>query len=145
MKKSYDDIDVLLKDLKSDIEDVLMDEVLDEIKDIEIRHVEEDVFSVYSPNVYRRRMSDGLDDPDNIVGEVNDLHLSVDNVTEFTDWRGNAKRGTGLAEFVNDYDYPGIIGQSRTFLDNTIEEIENTNNVENALARGLRKRKYDVT
>lgn len=145
MKKSYSDIDLLLKDLKSDIEDVLMDEVLDEIKDIEIRHVEEDVFSVYSPNVYKRRQADGLDDPDNIVAEVNNLRLSVDNVTEFTDWRGNTNRGVGLAEFVNDYDYPGIIGHNRPFLDNTIEEIERTSSVEDALVRGLKKRKYDVT
>lgn len=145
MKKSYSDIDLLLKDLKSDIEEVLMDEVLDEVKDIEIRHVEEDVFSVYSPNVYRRRQLDGLDDMDNIVGNVNNLHLSVENVTEFTDWRGRSNRGEGLAEFVNDYEYPGIIDQSRPFLDNTIEEIERTDSVESALARGLKKRKYDVT
>ena len=145
MKKSYSDIDVLLKDLKSDIEDVLMDEVLDEVKDIEIRHVEEDVFSVYSPNVYRRRMSDGLDDPDNIVGEVNNMVLEVENISEFTDWRGNAKRGKGLTEFVNDYDYPGIIGQSRPFIDNTVDEIESTDRVDEALVKGLRKRGYDVT
>ena len=145
MKKSYSDIDVLLKDLKSDIEDVLMDEVLDGVKDIEIRHVEEDVFSVYSPNVYRRRMSDGLDDPDNIVGEVNNMVLEVENISEFTDWRGNAKRGKGLTEFVNDYDYPGIIGQSRPFIDNTVDEIESTDRVDEALVKGLRKRGYDVT
>lgn len=144
MKKSYSDIDLLLKDLKSDIEDVLMDEVLDEVKDIEIRHVKEDVFSVYSPSVYRRRQSDGLDDPDNIVGEVDNMVLEVENITEFTDWRGNAKRGTGLAEFVNDYDYPGVIDQSRPFIDNTVDEIESTNRVDEALARGLRKRGYDI-
>lgn len=145
MKKSYSDIDLLLKDLKSDIEDVLMDEVLDEIKDIEIRHIEEDVFSVYSPSVYRRRQADGLDDPDNIIGEVNNMVLEVENITEFTDWRGHAKRGKGLAEFVNDYDYPGIIGQSRPFIDNTVDEIESTDRVDEALAKGLRKRGYDVT
>ena len=39
IKTTYDDIDLLLKDLKSDIEDVLMDEVLDEVKKIEIRHI----------------------------------------------------------------------------------------------------------
>ena len=144
MKKSYSDIDLLLKDLKSDIEDVLMDEVLDEVKDIEIRHVEEDVFSVYSPSVYRRRQTDGLDDPDNIVGEVNNMVLEVENITEFTDWRGNVKRGKGLAEFVNDYDYPCIINQNRPFIDNTVDEIESTDRVEEALTRGLRKRNYDV-
>lgn len=52
MKNSYDDINELLNDVKSDIEEVLMDEVLDEVKDIELRHIEDDVFSVYSPKIY---------------------------------------------------------------------------------------------
>lgn len=82
MNKSYNDIGEVLKDLKSDIEDVLMGDVLDEIRDIELSHVKNDVFSVYSPVVYKRRLTDGLDDPRNIVGKVKDLHLSVDNITE---------------------------------------------------------------
>ena len=143
-KTTYDDIDLLLKDLKSDIEDVLMDEVLDEVKKIEIRHIKDDVFSVYSPRVYKRRTVDGIDDPNNIIGEVRDMVLEVDNVAEFTNWNGSAKRGTGLAEFINIYEYPGIIDQSRPFLDNTILEIERTDSVEDALARGLIKRNYDV-
>lgn len=143
-KDTYDDIDLLLKDLKSDIEDVLMDEVLDEVKEIELSHIEDDVFSVYSPRVYKRRTFDGIDDPDNIVGEVHNMVLEVENIAEFTDWRGNAKRGTGLTEFVNDYDYPGIIDQNRPFIDNTVEEIERTDRVEDALAKGLIKRNYDV-
>ena len=61
-------------------------------------------------------------------------------------------KGNGLAELVNDgdrvsgymYDYPGSFNQPRPFLDNTIEEIENTNLVEDALSKGLKKRNYDV-
>ncbi|MCM1253244.1 MAG: hypothetical protein NC321_10515 [Clostridium sp.] len=151
-KGVYDDIDTLLKDLKSDIEDTLMDEVLDEIKDIEHKHIEEDVLSVYSPSIYKRRLSDGIDDVDNIVGTVRNMQLEVDNVTKFNDDYSTHNHGTGLADLINDgeksggffYDYPGEFTQPRPFIDNTIEEIEHTDSVENALKKGLKKRKYDV-
>lgn len=153
MKNSYDDIDELLNDIKSDIEDTLMDEVLDEVKDIELKHVEEDVFSAYSPKIYKRRGIGGIDDPNNIVGTVDNMQLSVDNVTEFNDGYGTYNHGVGLAELINDgdslngyfYDYPGSFNQPRPFIDNTIEEIEKTDSVENALVKGLKSRKYDIT
>lgn len=153
MKNSYDDIDELLNDIKSDIEEVLMDEVLDEVKDIELRHIEDDVFSVYSPKIYDRRRSGGIDDPDNIVGEVNNMRLSVENVTHFDDGYGTYNHGIGLADLINDgdgksgyyYDYPFEAMGARPFIDNAIEEIERTNDVENALERGLKRRKYDVS
>ena len=153
MKNSYDDIDELLNDIKSDIEDVLMDEVLDEVKDIELKHIEDDVLSVYSPKIYERRNNNGIDDPDNIIGEVRNMQLSVDNVTRFDDGYGTYNHGVGLADLINDgdgksgyyYDYPFEGMGARPFIDNTIEEIERTDDVENALSKGMRKRKYDVT
>ncbi len=152
MKNIYDDIDALLKDLKSDIEDVLMDDVLDEVKDIETQHIEDDVLSVYSPSIYERRISGGISDPSNIIGEVHDMALEVDNVTRFNDGYGTYNHGEGLAELINDgekrggfyYDYEGEFTQPRPFIDNTIEEIEQTDSVEDALAKGLRKRNYNV-
>lgn len=151
-KDVYDDIDILLIDLKWDIEDTLMDEVLDEVKNIEIEHIGQDVFSVYSPSIYKRRLNDGLDDPSNIVGEVRDMQLKVENVAEFDDGYGTYNHGRGLADLINDgegrsgffYDYPGRFERARPFIDNTIEEIEQTDSVENALAKGLKKRNYDV-
>lgn len=151
-KDTYDNIDTLLKDWKSDIEDTLLDEVLDEVRNIEIGHIEQDVFSVYSPSIYKRRLNDGLGDPSNIVGEVRDLQLEVDNVAEFNDDYGTYNHGRGLADLVNDgearsgfyYDFDGAFTQPRPFIDNSIEEIEQTNSVENALANGLKKRNYDV-
>lgn len=151
-KDIYDDVDDLLRDLKSDIEDTLMDEVLDEVKNIEIEHIEQDVFSVYSPSIYKRRLNDGIDDLDNIVGEVRGLQLEVDNITEFNNDYGTYNRGRGLADLVNDgearsgfyYDFDGAFTQPRPFIDNTIDEIEQTNSIENALANGLKRRNYDV-
>lgn len=152
-KSNYDDIDELLNDLKSDIEDTLMDEVLDEVKDIEIKKVQDDVFSAYSPKIYERRGTHGIDDPDNIVGTVNNMQLEVDNVTQFNEGYFSNNKGLGLADLINDgnslsgyfYDYPGSFEQPRRFIDDTIEEVEQTDKVENALANGLRKRNYDVT
>lgn len=151
-KDVYDDIDILLKDLKSDIEDTLRDEVFDEVKRTELRHIEEDVLSIYSPQIYKRRVVGGIDDSDNIVGEVHNMQLEVDNITEFNDDYGTYNHGIGLADLINDgegksgffYDYQGEFEKARAFIDNTIDEIEQTDSVENALAKGLKKRNYDV-
>jgi len=154
-KNKYDDIDLLLNDIESDIESVLTDEVLDTVKDIEIKHVEEDVFSIYRPKIYERRGhgNGGLDDPDNIVGEITGkMDMEITNITPFNSGYGTYNKGDGLAELVNDgegfsghyYDYDGEFTQPRPFLDNTEEEILKTEQLDNALQKGLIKRGYDV-
>lgn len=151
-KDLYDDVSVLLKDLRSDIEDTLADEVLDEVKNIEMKHVRDDVFGVYTPSIYKRRAHGGIDDPDNIVRTVKNMELEVDNVTEFNDDYGTHNHGEGLADLINEgehsgghfYDYPGEFTQARPFLDNTIEEVEETDKVDNALEKGLKRRGYDI-
>ena len=152
MKDLYDDVEELLKSLEADIEDTLMHEVLDEVKEIELRHVEEDVFDVYKPKIYERRDSGGIDDPDNIVGTIQNMEMEVKNITSFASGYGTWNRGVRLTELINDgnstsgyfYDYPGEFNQPRPFLDNTIEEIERTDDVEDALAKGLNNRKWTV-
>lgn len=144
---------MLLKDLKNDIESTLMDEVLDEVKEIELKHIEQDVFSVYSPKIYQRRAVGGIDDSENIVGTVKDMELEVINNTEFNNNYGTSNHGRGLADLINQgerigsyfYDYPGEFTLPRRFIDNTEEEIEETDSVENALAKGLKRRGYDIT
>ena len=59
MKNTYDDIDKLLKDMRSDIEDTLSKEVFEEVRDIEMEHVYRDVLSTYSCLLYT---SDAADD-----------------------------------------------------------------------------------
>lgn len=152
-KNSYDDIDELLNDIRSDIEETLKDDVFDEVREIELEHIERDVLSAYTPKIYERRTSGGIDDPKNIVGYVKDMQLSVDNITQFNTGYGTKHRGTGLAQLINDgdsfngyfYDYPGEFNQPRPFIDNTIIEVEKTDRVESALEKGMRKRKYDIS
>lgn len=157
MRNIYDDERVLFNELRSDIEGALMNEVLDKVKDIEIKHIETEVYSVYSPTIYGRRLDEGgLLDPDNIVGNVKNMELTVENITPFNEDYATKNKGIGLAEMVNeggnythDYDYgfrsfEAPYSKARPFLDKTIDEIEDTESVENALAKGLKNRKYDV-
>lgn len=152
-KDLYDDVSVLLKDLRSDIEDTLAAEVLDEVKSIEMEHIRKDVFGVYPPSIYKRRLHGGIDDPDNIVGTVKNMELEVDNVTEFNDDYGTYNHGEGLADLINEgehlggyfYDFPGEFTRARPFLDNTIEEVEETDIIDYVLEKGLKRRGYDVT
>ena len=102
MKDLYDDVEELLKSLEADIEDTLMHEVLDEVKEIELRHVEEDVFDVYKPKIYERRDSGGIDDPDNIVGTIQNMEMEVENITPFASGYGTWNRGVGLTELINE-------------------------------------------
>ena len=99
-KRNYSDLDVLLKDLKSDIKDTLSKEVFDEVRDIELEHVQRDVFDAYRPKIYNRRCSGGIDDPRNIVGQVDDMTLYVDNVTPYNPGYGTYNSGTTLADLI---------------------------------------------
>lgn len=148
MKKSYNDIKALKADLKKDINAVLADEVFDEVRKCELEHVERDIFSVYSPKIYQRRAVGGIDDEQNIVGTVKNMELIVENITEFNDDYGTYNHGTGLVDLINDgekkgghfYDYPGEFTQPRPFIDRTIAELENSNRLNNAMIKGLKKR-----
>lgn len=152
MKNKYNDIDSLMKDIRSDIKDTLKKEVFDEVRSVELEHIKRDVFDAYSPKIYKRRTTDGLDDSRNIVGMVNDLELEVDNVTEFNDDFGASNHGVGLAQLVNSgdrldgyyYDYPGTFNQARAFLDNTQEEINRTQRVDITFEKSMKKRGYDI-
>ena len=156
MKKSYSDIDKLIKDIKSDIEDVLMDEVLDTIRDIEMEHVESDVFSVYTPSIYERRESGGLDARENVKAEVKNGVMTVRNDTPFNPDYGSQNRGVGLAYMVNeggnsehDYEYgfrsvEAPFANPRPFIDNTIDELDRTDAIEKALKKGLKRHDIDL-
>ena len=154
MKKSYDDIDELLKDVRSDIEDTLSKEVFDEVRDIEMEHVYMDVLSTYSPKIYARRNTGGIDDPRNIVGYVKDMSLEVDNITSFNDGYGTYNRGNNLGDLINEgdggmnrlyYDFDGAFIQPRPFLDNTQEEIDKTDRIDRVLEKGLKRRGHDIS
>ena len=128
MKKEFDEWDNLMNDIKSDIDDVLSKEVFDEVRDIEMEHIQTDVFSQYTPKIYERRSNGGIDDPRNIVGYEKKMHLSVVNETQFNDDYGTYNHGYGLP-----------------FIDNAVEEVERPERVDFAFEDGMKKRGNTMT
>ena len=80
MKSKYDDIDMLLNDIKSDMEDVLSKEVFDEARDIELKHIQLEVINRSTPTIYQRRTTGGIDDHNNIVTSLKRLELMQHNL-----------------------------------------------------------------
>ena len=148
MKKEFDEWDDLMNDIKSDVDDVLSKEVFDEVRDIEMEHIQTDVFSQYTPKIYERRSNGGIDDPRNIVGYEKRMHLSVVNEAQFNDDYGTYNHGYGLPQLINDgdsrngfyYDFPGVYNAPRPFIDNAVEEVKRSERVDFAFEDGMKKR-----
>lgn len=153
MKKEFAEWDDLMNDIKSDIDDVLSKEVFDEVRDIEMEHIQTDVFSQYTPKIYERRSNGGIDDPRNIVGYEKKMHLSVVNEAQFNDDYGTYNHGYGLPQLINDgdsrngfyYDFPGVYNAPRPFIDNAVEEVERSERVDFAFEDGMKKRGNTMT
>ena len=148
--KHFTDINALLADVQKSINKSLKNEVMDAVREVELKHIERDVLSVYTPSIYERRSSGGIDDERNIIGTVKDGRLTVENVTPFNENYGTRNRGTGLGYMINeggnsehDYDYgfrtiEAPYSQPRPFIDNTIEQLDKTEIIEDALAKGMK-------
>ena len=148
-----------LKELRSYIEkcidDSLENEVLETVKKIEINHIEEDVCNVYSPSAYERRSNLGVDDPENIIGNITQNGvLEVENITEFNPEYETENRGLGLVKLIEYghktsgyyYDYPksDSFTDPRPFISNTKNEIKENKNHVIAIKSGLEKHKIKV-
>lgn len=148
-----------LKELRNYIEkcidDSLENEVLKIVKKIEISHVEEDVCNVYSPSAYERRSNLGIDDSDNIVGNITQNGvLEVENITEFNLEYETENTGLGLVKLIEYghktsgycYDYPksDSFTDPRPFISNTKKEIKENKSHIIAMKSGLEKHKIKV-
>lgn len=154
--KHFTDINALLADVQKSINKSLKNEVMDAVKEVELKHVERDVLSVYTPSIYERRGSGGIDDDKNIIGTVKNGRLTVENVTPFNDGYGTRNKGNTLGYMINeggnseyDYDYgfrgaEAVYANPRPFIDNTVEELDKTEIIEDALARGMKKDGIDL-
>lgn len=154
--KHFTDINALLADAQNSINKALRNEVMNAVREVELKHVERDVLSVYTPSIYKRRSRGGIEDGRNIVGTVNNGRLTVENVTPFNEDYGSRNRGTGLGYMINeggnsehDYDFgfwsvEAPYSKPRPFIDNTVEELDKTEIIEDALAKGMSKDGIDL-
>lgn len=141
----------LINYVQRKIDDVLINEVTNEVKRVELKHIAEDVMQVYIPKQYERRDTGGIEDPDNINGElVRPGTLEVKNTTTFSPDPESNNFGTGLVGLIehgdgwnghryeygnNNAEYKG----PRPFVQNTKNDLKNNSKHIEALKKGLKK------
>lgn len=155
---NFKDIKSLMNYVQKKIDLSLKNEVFPTVREIEIEHVQSDVYAEYpNPIVYERRKDeDGLTDIDNYECVVNKGVMSMTNTTESnTNYSGSIKESlVGLIEYGDDngygrYDYPEEENKRRwkrykylkprPFIQNTREDLEENKQHLFALKKGLNK------
>ena len=148
----------LEKELQKRIDYALLTDVTDVVTEIMIEHINNDVYAVYEPRVYRRRMKNGgLGYPGNINGSIDGDTLIVENNTMADPYifiagidipvmsKNAGKELTPIIEMGESYDFDwGIYNTPRPFIHNTIEEIKTNNYHVRALKEGLIKQGIEV-
>jgi len=145
----------LRKYIEKCIEDSLKNEVFEAIKNIELKHVKEDVLSVYSPKEYQRRSHGGIDDKNNITHEkLKNGVLKVKNITKFNSEYETENAGLGLPLLIEyghgesgyfyDYASSDDFTNPRPFTENTIQEIKDSKQHIDAFKQGLKRNKINI-
>lgn len=145
----------LTKEIQKRIDKSLKNEVFEEIRDVEQKNIDEYVYDVYQPKIYKRRETNGgLIDDKNIVGElIKSGELEVTNVTKpNSDYNGTTNKDlpylieNGLGEKGYKYDYPADLPYvyPRPFTEKTKEELIKTKKHVKALEKGLKNNGLNV-
>jgi len=154
----------LQKILQEKITKALENEVTNKVKDVMVKHIEDDVYSKYTPNPNsqnsydRRGVNEGLADASNIGGVmVSDtlevFNAAVANPDIYID--GNAYQSqnkgeylTPIIEYGQGYDFSndGNSGyeKPRPFVKNTRDELKQTKVHVKALKQGLKNQGVNV-
>lgn len=154
-------------ELKKRIQNALANEVNDVVGDVMQDHIIQDVYDVYDPVIYSRRMNNGgLLDRDNIVSDFRgELGLSVKNITlgdKYYSLRTYSKSGgytstpmisqnynkpiVGVIETGEGYDVKGweYDGVPRPFMKNTYEDLKDNHYHTIAMKNGLERQGLEV-
>ena len=153
----FKDMKTLMNYVQKKVDLSLQNEVFKAVRDVEIEHIESDVYAEYpNPIDYERRKDDGgLTDLDNYECVVNNGTMYMTNTTNSNDEYGTEKENLiGLIEYGDNrgygrYDFPEEEKKRknkrykylkpRPFIQNTREDLEENKQHLFALKKGLNK------
>lgn len=135
----FDNLDSLFDQIEDDVQDVLEHEVADVVKEHMKLAVNSRVYDAYTPEYYKRRMSNGgLSDIDNMEAKVEGNTLTV---------RDDAPLDNGRTDYALDEIIVNGYGNQpfpRDFYAETTEWLINTGDHVGALKAGLKGMGYKV-
>jgi len=151
----FHSISELMAYVQEAIDDALTNEVFEIVKDTEVEVIDETVYSQPTSGTYRRRHSGGgLGDPSNIVidgGAASKGVLAVSNETPANPFlngvdgaKSSTPSGSHIARLVEEgisnsggYGYDYWDGKARPFTANTVDKLQGSGEIKDALRSGL--------
>jgi hypothetical protein len=154
--------------INKQMRDVLQNEVAEKVKDVEQRNIQDEVYEGYvtsqaggQPYIYqRRRTNGGLQDKKNMKSKVKNLgsgqgvELSVENVAKGKDDKFRLDTlieygdGTDGKEYEYKTNRDGTADQylrGRPFTNETVKELESSNEHVHVFKNGMKSRGIDIT
>lgn len=140
MAKTVSSLSSLEKEVSRRINIALNGDIKDSVEKCFEKHIQDDVLSAYSPKVYERRGSDGIEGKENIQSTVRDRVLTVKNVAtlegpRISGYKASRASSTEFSKLLegqgkgvaNIWGSPSSAGylKPRRFVSNTKEEISN--------------------
>lgn len=144
MAQEFNDIDALFNALLDDIKNSVSEEVSKEMIKIEQEHIDSQVYNAYTPKEYSRRLDNGgLRSEGNMQSTINRTNDGIE-VTVHNSTTGNLLYGNYWEGEIQNFIEEGIYMWNcdcppRPFIDDTQEEIDNSNRIEEAVERALNK------
>lgn len=139
--KEFLNLDSLIKYVQDELNDVNKDEVSDFLVDKLASHVESDVYSYPTSGIYQR--TGKLKKDFDIHMDENEGILSVDSARYDED--NPSKYVAEIVETGKNYSWNTYLrGVARPFVENTHDELEQTDELENYIRSALKFRGIDV-
>lgn len=136
----FNNLKELAKHVEAKIQNAMKNEVAKEVIETEKRHIQSDVYAVYSPTEYERTHQ-LIADESFVVREVED-GITVKNIRHDED---TGKLIAPVLESGMGYDWEfEFNGVPRPFTANTIEELKASQTHKEALKKGLKRQGIDV-
>ena len=136
---TFKNLDTLMTHIEKDMQKVLKNEVAETVKENMKAAIDENVYDVFTPEFYNRRMENGgLADKDNMEATISGNVLMVRDVAPLDNGRTDYELDRIIVEGLGKQPFP------RDFYGGTAERLEDNGEHIKAMKDGLRKRGYTV-
>lgn len=147
-----DDIDSFFDNLEDDLNDTILQEVVPIVEEV-VHEKSTDIYDEFTPTMYERRYEN------NIQGSFGDREMintqtvgsiksgEINLITTNDSLANGSDKGNYLDDIIEDGERYTWSHQppARPFAERAIEELHESNKIENAIEKGMKSKGYNIT
>ena len=147
-----DDLDLFFDNLEDDLNDTILQEVVPIVEEV-VHEKSTDIYDEFTPTMYERRYENNIKgsfgDREMINTEIdgNIKNGEINLITTNDSLANGSDRGDYLDDIIEDGERYTWSHQppARPFAERAIEELHESNKIENAIERGMKSKGYTIT